>query len=170
MAEWCTRSSQAVFLIDGYNLLFARSRGRIDSRDLDQERERLVRLVQRYCHICGKRASIIFDHTKGPPIYGHPTRRVLDEVEVRFTTEDVSADDEIISTVESTNDRTAYTVISSDRQIVDRVRKLKMKVLDSTAFADELAETIRGADTKGTKNPLAKEEVDYWMKEFGVGE
>ncbi|MHC4605323.1 MAG: NYN domain-containing protein [Planctomycetota bacterium] len=157
-------------MIDGYNLLFASRRGRIDRRELAKERERLIQLILHYCRLCGKRAIVVFDHTKGPPVYGEPIRRNLGEMEYRFTPDDTTADEEIVVMLEQTKDRTAYTVVSSDRAITGAAEKRRIKSINSKEFADDLARVLKGDENRTAERLLSKEEVDYWMREFGMKE
>lgn len=159
-----------MLLIDGYNLLFSSRRGRVDFRDLHAERDRLLHLLKSFCRVSGRRAILIFDHTKGPPVYGAPVRQLFDEVEVRFTTEDVTADEEIIAMLRSTRDMTAFTVVTSDRAIVDVAEERRVKAVPSTIFARDMANTLRGNDQRGPQRLLSEPEVDFWMDQFGLSE
>ena len=93
-----------MLLIDGYNLMFAAGL----SGDLASQRTELVATIE----TLGRRIRIVFDHTKGPPVYGLARRPKGKPVEVWFTEEGVTADTEIIETLRSTRDVTAFTVIS----------------------------------------------------------
>ena len=159
-----------MLLIDGYNLLFASRRGRIDFRELDTERERLLTLLHHYCRLCGKRAIVIFDHTKGPPVYGVALRQSLGEIEYRFTPEGVTADEEIIAMLEHTKDITAYTIVSSDRAITGAAEKNRMQFILSKDFAADVVRVLRGDDERLPERELTDSEVDYWLKEFGIDE
>lgn len=159
-----------MWLIDGYNLLFSGLRGRILRRELEAERNRLVHLIQSFCRVSAQRAIVIFDHTRGAPVYGVPLRHNLGEVEIRYTTEDVTADEEIIAMLAATKDRTAWTVVTSDRAIAEAAEKGRFRVLPSPDFADDMARALRGSGERGPERTLSRDEVDYWMKEFGIGE
>ena len=159
-----------MLLIDGYNLLHS---GQPVSREkLPQARQELSVLVARYCEAAGLRARIVFDFTHGPPAFGIPLRQKVGTVEVWFTPKGVTADDEIIGIIEGTEDRTAFTVVTSDRGIADAVTKRQVKVTASEAFRKEMAEALRGGETEAPEKTqgLGPGEVDYWMKEFGLDE
>ena len=159
-----------MLLIDGYNLLFAGHPRRIEIHDMEKERERFLHLLLRYCEVSGRRAIVVFDHTRGAPIYGAPLRRAMGALEYRFTTDDVTADEEIIAMAENTDDVTAYTVVTSDREILDAVEKRRMKFILSKDFVDELVRVLRGDEDRRPERNLSTEEVDYWLREFGVDE
>ncbi len=164
-----------MFLIDGYNLLFSSHPERIQSDELDAARKGLIQQVARYFGLCGTRARIVFDHTKGPPVWGIPGRSRTGPVEVLYTPKGVIADDEILRMVDGTSDRTAYTVVTNDRGIVDVVRKRQFRVIPSDAFLSKMEKAIGEAEGK-TEDPrektegLSSSDVDYWMKEFGLEE
>ncbi len=164
-----------MLLIDGYNLLFASHKGRIQSNEMEASREKLIDRVARYCERRGTRARIVFDHTKGPPVWGIPGRTKSGPVEVLYTPQGVIADDEILGMVEKTGDRTSFTLVTNDRGIADVVRKRRFRVLGSEAFLSEMEKEIESAEGK-SDDPREKTEglppgeVDYWMKEFGIDE
>lgn len=159
-----------MLLIDGYNLLF--SDRRVVREKLPQARQELAILVARYCEASGLRARIIFDFTHGPPAFGIPLRQRVGTVEVWFTPKGVTADDEIRGLIDATDDRTAYTVITSDREIASAVAKRQFKVMASDVFRKEMAETLREGKTEAREKTqgLGPGEVDYWMREFGLDE
>lgn len=161
-----------MLLIDGYNLLFASARRRLAREELPKAREDLIVRIARYCEIGGLRARIVFDFTQGPPVYGHASRRKLGAVELWFTPRGITADQEILGTVGATQDRTAYTVITSDRAIAEAVAKKQVTVQDSSTFSSEVERVLRNAEGKTDEAPqkdqgLGPGEVDYWLREFG---
>ena len=159
-----------MFLIDGYNLLFAGRGKRIDHRDFERERDRLLGLLVRYCSLDARKALVIFDHTKGAPIFGVPLREIRGDVEIRFAPKGVSADDEIVRLVQEARDRTAYTVVTTDLAIRKEVEKRHMRVVPSEEFWDDVAKMLRGIEEKGMPEDLSKGEVEGWMREFGLEE
>ncbi len=160
-----------MLLIDGYNLLFAQKK--VERRRLPEAREALVLRIARYCESCGQQARVIFDFTQGPPAFGGEARRRLGAVEIRYTPKGVTADDEILGTLAGTKDRTAYTVVTSDRGIADEARRRQFEVVDSDRMLAEMERILREAAGKTGEAPeklrgLAPGEVDHWMREFGL--
>lgn len=160
-----------MLLIDGYNLLFAE--GRVDRRKLPAARERLVARIARYCQVCGLRARVVFDYTKGPPAFAGEARARVGPVEVRYMPRGVTADDEILGTLAGTKDRTAYTVVTGDRAIADEAERRLIDVIDSGKFAAEIERILREDEGKTGEAPeksrgLKPGEADYWMREFGL--
>jgi predicted RNA-binding protein with PIN domain len=156
-----------MFLIDGYNLLFAGGRVRRDR--LPEARKALLHALARYCEVCGQKARIIFDYSQGPP----PSRARLGAVEVCFTPKGVSADEEILGMIEGTSDRTAFTLVTSDREVADPARKKSVKVIGSESFRREMEKVLKDAEEKTDEAPekgkgLGAGEVDYWMRQFGL--
>lgn len=159
-----------MLLIDGYNLLF--SGPRVPREKLPQARQELAVQVARYCEAAGLRARIIFDFTQGPPAFGIPLKQRIGDVEVWFTPQGVSADDEILGLIEGTSDRTAFTVVTSDRGIADGVARRQVKVVDSGSFRKEMTELLHEPQDEAPEKGkgLGPGEVDYWMREFGLDE
>lgn len=162
-----------MLLIDGYNVLFAGSPRRIAREQLPQAREDLLTRIARYCEVCGIRARVIFDFTQGPPIHGIAARKRVGNVEVWYTPKGIIADEEILGLIAGTRDRTAYTVVTSDRAIADPARKKLIQVIDSSRFHRELDRVLLDAEEKSEDAPekgegLKPGDVDYWMREFGL--
>lgn len=148
-----------MFLIDGYNLLHVL----VSGRPSDRERERMVGLVEAWCLRGGYRARIVFD-----PTAGLRARERRGAVEVRGVAEGRTADEEILRTLASTRDRTAYTVVSDDRAIVEAARRRRCRVVSCREF-------LRRLEALGPQEPpepggAPPGEVDYWMREFGLEE
>ena len=145
-----------MFLIDGYNLLHAFPRVKTGG----EARARLVALIESYCVRCNYRARIVFD-----PTGGMKRNDQLGPVEVRNVPQGGTADEEILAALQSTDDRTQYTVVSNDSAIVKAAVKKGFTVVPCEEFA-RLISTGPAAPEKGEGAPPG--EVDYWMREFGL--
>jgi predicted RNA-binding protein with PIN domain len=143
-----------MLLIDGYNLLHSVPGG--------ASRERLIELVVAYCRAGNYTALIVFDATGGLR-----RRAQIGPVELRVVAEGRKADQEILGLLESTSDRTAYTLVSSDLELVRAAEKKGMRVLRSGDFAKSLL-AAPGPPEKSADVPPG--EVDFWLKEFGLDE
>ncbi|HXG59932.1 MAG TPA: NYN domain-containing protein [Planctomycetota bacterium] len=148
-----------MFLIDGYNLLHAIAGGRPTA----EARERMVARVEAWCRREGYRARIVFDPTAG--LRALETRGA---VEIRGVAEGRTADEEILRTLASTSDRTAYTVVSDDRAIATGARKRRFRVVSCREFLRRLEGPGSGEPPEPGGVPPG--EVDYWMREFGLEE
>ncbi len=127
-----------MFLIDGYNLLHAVARGRATP----EAREQLLSRIAAWCIAGGYTARIVFDPTSG-------LRRLeaRGPLEVRSVAQGRTADEEILSLLAASDDRTAWTVVSNDRAIVKPAEKRQFKVLSCEEFA-RLLEPPSGAPDK----------------------
>jgi predicted RNA-binding protein with PIN domain len=156
-----------VLLIDGYNVLFKAVRGVTDGRQLADERDLLVARIARHCAVTNQRARIFFDPKRGRPETSFDRIRRKPPVEVVQLAE-ASADEAIRAIVSSDSDRTAYRVISSDREVAGAARKRSFEAMPAEVFLAEIelseagapAEKPDGCDPHGVK---------YWMDQFGLG-
>jgi len=147
-----------MFLIDGYNLLHAA----FPDRATGGSRRHLVDLVVDYCRRGGYRARIVFDATGDMP-----RRQRRGEVEIRNVPRGSTADDEILEALASTEDRTAHTLVTDDRELAREAARRGVKVIPSGEFARLLQ--VRGpAEDPKAGGTLSSGEVDYWMDEFGL--
>lgn len=149
-----------MFLIDGYNLLHAMVRGRATS----EARDRLIGLIEAFCRRGGYSARIVFD-----PTAELPRKAQRGPLEIRGVAQGRTADDEIIAELEATDDRTAYTVVTNDRAIVQEAHKRKVEVISCEDFARRLRDD-EGGGRSGKRDDVPPGEVDYWMREFGLDE
>jgi predicted RNA-binding protein with PIN domain len=186
-----------LYLIDGYNLLFTGAGRRPrDPRGLEEAREELVRLLARFHAARRGRSIVVFDCRKPFFLFGLPRRQRRGDVEIRFAGEETSADDVLRELIRGTRDAQAATAVTSDREILDAARARGMRTAGAKAFWAELAGEPPGpadaapgarggrraggtakappgrpgpAEPPGKRGGLSESEVDYWMKEFGIG-
>lgn len=139
-----------MLLIDGYNLLH-QVKPRIRP-------ERLAERLADYAQARRVRIEVIFDGGGS----GMPHSEWLT---VRYAPD---ADAEIIARIEQQLDRTAVTVISSDRAITDAARARKLKVIEASEFARELEEAPPAPKHDPKTGGISPGEASEWMKEFGI--
>lgn len=156
-----------MLLIDGYNVLFKAARGIRDGRGLAEERDRLVARISRHCAATNQRAKIFFDPKRGGGTPAFDRIRKLPPVEVVQLSE-VSADDAIRAVVESGTDRTAYRVISSDREVAGAAQKKNFETMPADEFLAELERGEAGAPPE-KPDGLGPGGLKYWMDQFGLG-
>ena len=147
-----------MFLVDGYNLLHSFAREKTGG----EARAKLVALIESYCVRGNYRARIVFDPTGGMK---RNDRR--GPVEVRNVPQGVTADEEILAALSSTDDRTQYTVVSNDAAIVKAAAKKGFPVVPCEEFARLISTQPQGPEKS---EGASSGEVDYWMKEFGLDE
>ena len=140
-----------MFLIDGYNLLHATG----------GDRDSLIEKIRTFCNRGRYRACVVFD-----PTTGLPRKLQHGEVEVRGVSVGRTADDEILALLAKTDDRTAYALVSDDRQLRDAAVKGGFRVVSTREFETLMAGPPQ-ADDPGKPEPRP-EEADYWMDYFGL--
>lgn len=145
-----------MFLIDGYNLLHSLAR----ERSGVAAREHLISLLEAFCAGGAYRARLVFDPTSG--MKRNERRGTL---EIRNVPQGRTADEEILEALRATDDRTEFTVVSNDREIVRTAQKRRCAVLPCEEFARMISKRP-GTPEKG--GPVSPGEVDYWMREFGL--
>ncbi len=112
-------------LIDGYNV----TRQHRSHLDLETQRNWLVQLLATGVAMRRIRPVVVFDGEQaGGSRAGVGTR----EVEVRFTSSGISADDELVFAVEATDE--PVVVVTDDRELIDRVRAGGADVLSTVSF------------------------------------
>ncbi|MEX2503621.1 MAG: NYN domain-containing protein [Egicoccus sp.] len=116
-------------LVDGYNL----TRQHRDHLDLETQRGWLVQLLATAALQRRVRPVAVFDGERAsvarPVLAGR-------EVEVRFTPEGITADDEIVLAVEATDE--PVVVVTDDRELQARVRVSGADVVGTTEFLGAL--------------------------------
>jgi predicted RNA-binding protein with PIN domain len=145
-----------VYLIDGYNLLHAATRGKSG----EEARKGLIALLHAWCERGGYRARIVFD-----PTGGMKRTEVRGAIEIRNVPQGSTADEEILAALGATDDRTRYTVVSNDAVLVQAAEKRGFPVVPCEEFVRMISARPEGPEKSETASPG---EVDYWMKEFGL--
>ena len=136
-----------MFLIDGYNL----------SHAIGVPRDALLGAVEAFCRRENQSARIVFD-----PTGGMKRRENRGPLEIRVVAEGRKADEEILAAIEATSDRTAWTLVSNDLELVKAAEAKGLRVVPCRDFAALLAPP---ADDEKQAPPG---DVDFWMKEFGL--
>lgn len=116
-------------LVDGYNL----TRQHRDHLDLETQRGWLVRLLATAALKRRIRPVAVFDGERASVARPALASR---EVEVRFTPEGITADDEIVLAVEATDE--PVVVVTDDRELQARVRASGADVVGTTEFLGAL--------------------------------
>lgn len=156
------------YLIDGHNLI-AKTPG-IDLSDPDDEAQLVLRLRRWTAASRKRRVTVYFDGgLPGGPAHDLSGARL----KVIFASTGRSADDLILNRIRKVKNPPEFTVVSSDREILDAAEKRKMPTIPSESFAGNLeevaAERARPEEpTSPSDEPLLSEdEVAQWMELFG---
>ena len=142
------------YFIDGYNVI--RSNDRMSEGRLQQQRERLLRLIEE-ANLCGKnQATVVFDGKPGRDwtAWRGPTRVV-------FSMER-DADTEIKDRVDGLSNAAAAVVVTNDRAIQKWVRGAGAKILSCEEFLSRRPHA-RGPSS-GSIDPQTAAEINEEMK------
>jgi len=145
-------------IIDGHNLI-----GKIPEislQDLDDEIY-LINLLEDYFRITRKKALVFFDNAA---ISNKKLKHKTAFLEVSFIRKPRTADQAIIAKLKMLKGNARnYTVVSSDRWIVDRATRSGAKVMLSENFW----KLIQKQRLQSENTPdFLENEVDFWLKKF----
>src|SRR5262249_26431947 len=118
------------------------------------------------------KTTIVFD-AHDPP-RGLPRRSQFRGMTVIFAEQEDEADDAIESLIGQDFSPKKLTVVSSDHRIQRAAKRRKARAVDSDVWYQELliARRSRAKSSEvGPERPnvpLLDEQVDYWLKEFGL--
>jgi predicted RNA-binding protein with PIN domain len=146
-------------LIDGHNLI-----GRmptISLQDPDDE-EKLVRVLKSYRARTGKPITVVFDPGTRFSLAGSHREA---GVEIVFAPHGSSADATIVRRMEKIQNPGGWLVVTSDREVADKVARSGARVKSSEDFAAELTD-MGSAEGNQTVVHLTPEEVETWLSLF----
>jgi predicted RNA-binding protein with PIN domain len=153
------------FLVDGHNLIAQMPNMRLSDAD---DESKLVLLLRGYAaRVRGRQIIVVFDHG----VYGHPLNLNGYSVTCHFAKSPQDADTQLIKRLRALDRPREWTLISSDRVIVEVARQCGVKVITSHDFAPELAAkptSIRGTPSEKPERALTPREVNEWLELFGV--
>jgi predicted RNA-binding protein with PIN domain len=154
------------YLVDGNNVIAQRVGWH---RDKPGARRALLDALARFAQSTGGRVAVVFD---GAPEEHFPDGSSFRGVRVFYAERGSNADERIKQMAEEARERRTLTVVTSDRALADYVRRLGARVLRSGEFRrrmeDALTLTDRRAKESEALKGVAAEEVDGWMRYFGV--
>jgi predicted RNA-binding protein with PIN domain len=151
-------------LIDGHNLI-----GQMPSislRDPDDE-EKLIRVLMSYGARTGKKITVVFDPGAA---YALPETRRKGSLEVVFASRGTNADRVIERRVRRMPMPQEWLVVTSDRELAEKVGRLGARVRGAGEFAAELSGPADTPDGEWKGDAPSPEEVDDWLAIFGEGE
>nr|WP_246211786.1 NYN domain-containing protein [Phytoactinopolyspora alkaliphila] len=115
-------------VVDGYNVTKTAWR----TMPLDAQRTRLVQGLAAIAARSGSEVTCVFD---GADVSAPPPVTPAQGIRVRFSPEGRSADELIGDLVEAEPDGRAVVVVTSDREIAERVRRPGVRVVEAVALA-----------------------------------
>lgn len=165
-----------MLIIDGYNLIFAKEQVETSGPSLEQLRTKLINRLRDYNRPRNEYIILVFDGESGAL---YPERRKEDKnIEVIFSQAGQTADELILNIASTSDYPKAIEVVTSDRELVESVKRLKAKTCTSADFLDRLnkpaKEDAKYNQSGGGDEPIEKviglspSEVDAWLKIFGT--
>lgn len=156
-----------MYLIDGNNLIGQRGRGYENwFQDKPKARRQLLEDLARLASVRKLRLTVVFD---GAPDIHFPDGSSFRGIKLFYAQPGSDADTRIIELVERERNRKSLTVVTSDNALAARVRVCGVRVQRSGEFRQWLEEA-RSAPRQPNEPTVAQQEMDEWMRYFGVAE
>ncbi|MBT3338744.1 MAG: hypothetical protein HN855_05175 [Anaerolineae bacterium] len=148
------------YIIDGHNLI---PRVGLRLNAVDDEMA-LVEILREFCRVKKKRVEVYFDGA--PP--GENRTRKFGYVTAHFVRQGRTADDAIRARLlKMGKSAKNWTVVSSDREVLNSARSANAKRISADEFAQELEEAKFAAFENPTEDTtLSSKEVDQWLEIF----
>jgi uncharacterized protein len=135
------------YFIDGYNFLFKLSHNW--HFDLRSQRDALIQAFNERIEELKLSLTIVFDGAEMPR--GDYTRSHWKSVEVVYTHEALSADEYILHRLEEAKHGRLYTVVTSDRELINRAKLLGAYAMNNQTFLELLQQrTLKRKRRKGS--------------------
>lgn len=160
------------YLIDGHNLIGQMTTIRLDDPD---DEAKLAIYLRSYSARLNKRFHVVFDG--GLPAGTSPLS--TSRVKIYFASADSSADNVLKMMIRNTKDGSNWTLVTSDRVIVEQARRQRMRCVNSSTFARQLEDFHSRQNKAEDENivpptkidpKLSKSEVDEWLDIFSDDE
>ena len=157
-------------LIDGFNLIykFPELEGLMYQGKLLEARTGLLNMLKQYRNITKSSITVVFDGKKDVSV--EIKMETVKSIDVYYSLE-YSADFIIKQFVKQDLNPKMTTVVTSDKDIIDYVKRFKAKVKTSEEFSAEMNETIdsyfESLEPEKDENPvLNDEEISFWERLF----
>ena len=155
-------------IVDGYNLINCRSFPGDANRDLEAQRDHLVRLLHSYGAASDQQILLVFDNA----VMQH-SHRQQGVVRIIFSRPGQEADDVIRRMVREEKHPDSLTVVTSDRAIRFSARDHGITSLGSDEFCT-IMRSLPGRFSESPKDGMAEKyegnisdtEVNYWLDMF----
>ena len=160
-----------MLVIDGYNFLYAvfGLEHNLPIKDFEAARTKLQEYLSRYRHITHRQVTLVYDARGGAQ---RPNEQYAG-IQIIYAPPKSNADDYILKTVQNSAQPAEITVVTTDRELTERVRAAGGSVVSCGAFYRNMTDAFeRGAnppDDKAHEKPArpGPEEVDHFLREFG---
>ena len=167
-------------IVDGYNVIFKISELGYTTEKCDIEvlRNRFLAMLEQYKEKRKHKLIVVFDGQGA----GNSSEIRPAGIDVVFSRQDLDADEEIKRMVKGSENPRHITVITSDRDIEQYVKKYGCKVVGALAFYRDIKKKVAHLQAEGQEDSrLTKEEDDepiskylgpskseaqYWLKVF----
>jgi hypothetical protein len=159
-----------LYLIDGYNLLFALGVLLKDQpAALEKARRRLLELLREAYGDDAAAVTVVFDAKHAPP--GLPDALDYQGLHVVFAAHDAEADDLIEQLIRRASVPHRLTVVSDDHRIREAARRRHCVVQGCGDFLDALDARRRPRPAPPRDEPakpegVSREEAGHWLREF----
>lgn len=154
-----------MYLIDGNNLIGQRGRGYENwFKDKPKARRQLLEDLARLASVRKMQLTVVFD---GAPETHFPDGSSFRGVKLFYARPGSDADARIIELVERERNRKNLIVVTSDNALAARVRVCGVRVQRAGEFRQWL-EAARQAPRQPNEPTVAHQEMDEWMRYFGV--
>lgn len=137
------------YLLDGYNLLFREVK---NPRPLQKVRERILKELDEHVLEAGMRVTIIFDSAEKK--FVSISSYKLEALEVVFTSEGLTADEYILELIELCKNPRQKMVITQDRDLIKKAKRLGADSLDIEGFFSLLFKKLKKKQPHSTGRPF----------------
>lgn len=157
-------------LIDGFNLIykFPDLEGLMYQGRLSDARTGLLNILKQYILITKANITVVFDGKKDLSV--EIKKEKIKSIDVYYSL-DYSADFLIKQFIKQDLNPRMTTVVTSDRDIIDYVRRFKSKIKTSEEFFNDINVTINtyfdSLEPEKDDNPIIDDnEIFFWEKQF----
>ena len=151
------------YLIDGHNLI-----AQLPDIHLEDPNDeaKLVNRLRGFAAKQGKTCTVIFDGGLPGGFSSLSSRAVT---VIFASVAHTNADNLLKRRIRKTRDAANWTLVSSDREVLDCARRHNMKWMTSAAFSQQLRREPRQQDSRGeaVDPKISDDEVDDWLDIFG---
>jgi predicted RNA-binding protein with PIN domain len=152
------------YIVDGHNLI---PRVGLQLKAEDDEIA-LVEMLREFCRVRKKRVEVYFDGA--PP--GENRTRKFGYVTAHFVRQGRTADDAIRTRLRKMGKSAKnWTVVSSDREVLNSARAVQAKRISADDFAQEVMDAKFAAfENPSEERNLSSQEVKQWLDLFSSSE
>jgi predicted RNA-binding protein with PIN domain len=158
-----------LYLIDGYNLLYAMGvlQTRMGPDGLEKARRNLLGILHGSFGDDSDRVTVVFDAAKPPP--GVPAESEYHGLHVRFAVGLAAADDLIELLIRQASAPRHLTIVSDDHRIQKAGRRRHCVVSGCGDFLQELEQRRKpppAGEPSAKPSGVSREEAQHWLDEF----